>query len=90
MKPAYVLHDHTSEAFNPLVLHQSILEACLSVHTPEGEAHLTAEHVCKSVIDWLLSKTEVTSRDIRKKAAEELTTYQPEAAYIYQNNEMMV
>lgn len=91
MKPAsYILHGHESEPFNALLLHESILQACLSVHTPEGEAHSTAERVCKHVIDWLIPKTEVTSQDVRRKAASELSTYQPEAAYMYENSEMMV
>ena len=76
--------------FDPLVLHQSIVEACLSVRSHDGEAHSTAERVCRHVIDWLATKTEVTSQDIRRVAAKHLGTYHPEAAYMYQNMEMMV
>ncbi len=90
MNRTYVLHGHESALFDPLILHESLVEACLSVNTPEGEAHLAAERVCRSVIDWLLPKTEVTSTDIRRKASAELSTYQPEAAYMYRASEMMV
>ncbi len=91
MKQTYVLdmHKHSSP-FNPLTLHGSIVAACLAVRSYEGEAHLTAERVCEQVIDWLASKVEVTSQDIRRVAAQQLSTYHPEAAYMYQTMEMMV
>lgn len=91
MKQTFVLdHDRHSSPFDPLALHQSIVSACLSVRSYEGEAHSTAERVCRSVIDWLAPKDEVTSGDIRRVASENLSLYHPEAAYMYQNMEMMV
>ena len=91
MKQTYVLdYRHHSRPFNPLELHQSIVSACLSVRSHEGEAHTTAERVCKKVIDWLAPKDEVTSSDIRRIASRHLSVYHPEAAYMYQNMEMMV
>ncbi len=80
---------HDSEAFDPLKLHQSIMAACLSVRSLEGEAHLTAQRVCRHVIDWLMNKDEVTSEDIRRVASKHLTTYQPEAAYLYEQHRMI-
>ncbi len=79
-----------TELFDPLKLHASIVAACRSVRAFEGEAHITAEHVCKHVIDWLINKTEVTSEDIRRVAANHLAVYHPEAAYLYENVGMMV
>lgn len=91
MKQTYVLdRDKQSTLFDPLKLHNSIVAACLSVRSHEGEAHTTAERVCRSVIDWLAPKDEVTSSDIRRVASRHLSTYHPEAAYMYQNMEMMV
>ena len=91
MTPAYVLSaTRQSEAFEPLKLHASIVSACLAVRSHEGEAHITAERVCRSVIDWLIGKSEVTSRDIRRVAATHLATYHPEAAYMYQNERQMI
>lgn len=79
-----------SEPFDPLKLHSSVVSACLSVRAPEGEAHSTAERVCRGVIDWLAGKEEVTTRDIRQVASKHLETYHPEAAYMYQNESMMI
>lgn len=91
MKQTYVLdHRKESQLFDPLRLHQSIVAACMAVRSYEGEAHETAKHVCEKVIDWLAPKDEVTSGDIRRIAAKHLSVYHPEAAYIYQNLEMMV
>ncbi len=92
MKQTRVLNSETrlSEPFDPIALHQSIVSACLAVRSHEGEAHSTAERVCRRVIDWLAPKSEVTSRDIRRVAAKHLAIHHPEAAYMYQSMEMMV
>ncbi len=75
---------HESEIFDPLKLHESLMAACLAVRSLEGEAHMIAQRITEKVIDWLDTKTEVTSNDVRRIAAGNLQTYQPEAAYIYQ------
>ncbi|MEK7620959.1 MAG: hypothetical protein AAB395_01235 [Patescibacteria group bacterium] len=75
---------HESERFDPLKLHGSLMAACLAVRSLEGEAHMVAQKITEKVIDWLDSKTEVTSNDVRRIAANNLQTYQPEAAYIYE------
>lgn len=75
---------HQSELFDPLKLHGSLMAACLSVRSLEGEAHMIAQRIVEKVIDWLENKTEVTSDDVRRVAAGNLQTYQPEAAYIYE------
>lgn len=81
---------HESERFEPVKLHQSITAACLAVRAYEGEAHMTAQKVCEKVIEWLETKTEVTSQDVRRIATTHLSLYKPEAAYLYQNYGAMV
>lgn len=81
---------HNSELFDPLKLHNSIVGACRSVRAHEGEAHSTAEHVCKHVIDWIQSKTEVTTHDIRRIATQRLEAYHPEAAYMYEQQRLII
>lgn len=92
MNHAHVLKQSQlhSETFDPLKLHQSIVAACLSVRAFEGEAHATAERVCRAVIAWLDNKSEVTSHDIRRIAASHLTIYHPEAAYMYEHHCLIV
>lgn len=75
-----------SEAFDRTKLHSSVRAACLSVRSPEGEAELTADRVCRVVITWCNNKPEVTSNDLRRKATEALTKLHPEAAYLYQHH----
>lgn len=91
MTDAYVVKrgTHNSEAFDPLKLHQSVAAACLSVRAFEGEAHVTAERVCRHVISWLITKTEVTSADIRRVASSYLRLYHPEAAYLYEHHQLV-
>ena len=91
MKAYVVKHGtHNSEKFDPLKLHASILAACRTVRAFEGEAQSAAEHVCRDVIDWLEEKTEVTSDDIRRVAAEQLAAYHPDAAYMYEQHRMII
>lgn len=73
-----------TEPFDHKKLHASVKAACLSVHSPEGQAHDTASSVCTSVIRWLESKAEVTSEDIRRQAARALADLHPDASYLYQ------
>ena len=73
-----------SEKFDPLKLHTSVMAACYAVRALEGEAHVTARQVCERVIEWLHTKTEVTSRDIRRVATNFLKLYHPEAAFMYE------
>ena len=75
-----------SEQFNPNKLHSSILAACLSVRTPEGEAETLAARIVAHVTKWLEYKAEVTSNDIRRIAGSHLTIYHPEAAYLYEQH----
>ena len=73
---------HT-EPYDERKLYASIYAACLSIRTPTGEAELTAARICQDIAPWLNQKTEVTSFDIRRKAAEHLALYNPDAAYMY-------
>jgi len=80
---------HEPEKFDPLKLHSSIVAACLAVRTLEGEAHTTAERVCQHVIDWLTTKSEVTSADVRRVAASHLANYHADAAYMYEHHPLI-
>lgn len=73
-----------SEKFDPLKLHDSLMAACLAVRSLEGEAHMVAQRITEKVIDWLDTKVEVTSDDVRRVAGGNLQVYQPEAAYVYE------
>lgn len=79
-----------TESFERTKLHSSIRAACLSVRTPEGEADTTATRVCDAVIVWLEKRPEVTSNDLRRKAAETLHSHHPEAAYLYQHHRLII
>lgn len=71
-------------------LRSSVHAACLSVRSPEGEAESIAEHVATIVSDWCSSRAAVTSDDLRRVAGKCLDLFHPEAAYLYQNHEMVV
>lgn len=79
-----------SEKFNPDKLLRSIMAACLSVRSPEGEAEQTAHLVTNAVIIWVETKPGVTSHDLRRLAGAHLERYHPEAAYIYQQHRIII
>lgn len=73
-----------SESFQPGKLKKSLVAACLSVKTPQGQAETIAKTVVDSVESWLRSKPEVTSSDLRRIAAKHLKVHHPDAAYMYE------
>ena len=73
-----------TENFAREKLHKSIVAACLSLHTPAGQAESIAEKVCDYVIAWAEDKPEITTRDIRSTATRHLNAHHPEAAYMYE------
>lgn len=79
-----------TEAFSRQKLYTSIHAACLSVRSPDGVADMASQAVCDKVIIWLETKPEVTSNDIRLKAAETLEKYHPEAAYLYKHHRLVI
>lgn len=74
-----------SERFSRPKLYASVHAACLSLRSPDGAAGKMADNVCDAVIVWLETKPEVTSEDIRRKAADTLDSFHPEAAYLYKH-----
>jgi transcriptional regulator NrdR family protein len=78
------------EPFDRKKLHRSIVAVCLSVRTPRGQAETTAHSVCDEIIAWLENKDEVTSHDIRIITAKRLKRFQPEAAYLYEQHNIII
>ena len=71
-------------------LRASVITACLSVRTPEGQAEKTADAVCDSFENWLKNKPEVTTKDIVTVSAKLLEKYHTEAAYIYEQRHIII
>lgn len=78
-----------SEPYDERKLYASIYASCLSVRIPTGEAELTADKICQDIAPWLRQKPEITSADIRRKAAEHLQVYNPNAAYLYKHHRII-
>jgi transcriptional regulator NrdR family protein len=82
--------NRSSEPFDRKKLHQSIVSTCLSVRTPRGQAETTAHSVCDEVMNWIQNKDEVTSHDIRTITAKKLKRFHPEAAYLYEQHNIII
>jgi hypothetical protein len=72
-----------AEPYDEHKLYNSIYASCLAVRTPLGEAEITAKKICQHVLAWLTGKAEVTSLDVRNRASQHLSVYNPDAAYVY-------
>lgn len=62
-------------------LAKAVHGACMDATGYIGEAEKTTLLVCSEVEAWLENKYEVTSADIKRKAADALQKYNPRAAY---------
>lgn len=78
------------EAFDYERLKQSVIRACLSVRRPEGQAEATAKLVCNQVVDWLKQHPEITSLDLRRITTKHLQIFDPEAAYLYSQEHLII
>lgn len=79
-----------TETFSRDKLHSSIVAACLSVHAPVGQAETIAAIVCDHVTDWLATRPEVTSDDLRRTAIRRLRAHHPDAAYLYEQHRITI
>ena len=77
-----------TEAFDRQKLHDSIVAACLSSRVASGQAESIARAVADDVIEWLETKPEVTSHDLRRVAARHLKNHHPDAAYLYEQHRL--
>ena len=80
----------SSQPYDPEKLAASIYATCLSLHTPARQAELTAKMVSDNVSLWLQDKAEVTSEDLRQRAASALNALHPEAAYLYRHHNVIM
>lgn len=71
-------------------LYHSILTACLGARQPEGQAEATANAACDKVEKWISTRPEITNGDIRRVAAEMLEKFDPEAAYSYTQQHLII
>lgn len=75
-----------TESFQLEKLHNSIVAACLSARSVPGQAESIARAVTQEVVEWLETRPEVTSEDIRRIAARHLKNHHPDAAYLYEQH----
>lgn len=80
---------HYTEPYDERKLYASVYAACLCVRTPIGEAELTANRICQEIKPWVDTKTEITSADIRRRTAQALQVYNPDAAYMYERHRII-
>lgn len=85
-----VKRNNSVEAFDERKLYASIYTACLSVHEPIPNAELIADKVSGQISTWLAKRSEVTSNDIRKKAADFLKEINPHASYLYAHHRIIL
>lgn len=74
-----------SEEYDERKLYASVYSACLAVRVTPKTAELIAARVAAGIQQWLTSKSEVTSDDLRRQVSALLEYYDPDAAYIFKH-----
>ena len=78
--------ERPTESFDEQKLRRSIEAAVLTAGAPTGQAEAIARNITGSVLEWLETRPEVTSHDIRRVAGRHLRTHHPDAAYLYEQH----
>lgn len=79
-----------SQDYDESKLQKSIIKACLSSGRPKGESEEISQRVISELTPWLETKTEITSAELRLKAAEILENFNQDSAYIYKNYKKII
>lgn len=74
------------EPFDVKKVYASVYWAARSAHIFEQEAEKMAEQVSKNAVNWIQSKTNVSSDDIFQFVGVELAKLNHEAAYMYRTH----
>ncbi len=77
------------ESYDERKLYASVYAAALATNQPVGVAELIAKEVVALTSEWLETKHEVTSNDIRRIASERLKSINSDVAYHYQHHRMV-
>lgn len=79
-----------TESYQRAKLEHSIRAALRTAKAPDGQTEDTASAVCDIVEQWLSSRPEITSNDLRRKATSALEPLHPEAAFIYKSYKIIM
>ena len=79
-----------TESFLRDKLHTSLVAACLSAQCPPGQAESIATAVADRVLEWLETRPEITSNDLRRVAARYLQVHHPDAGYMYEQHKNII
>jgi len=66
-------------------LKESIQQIAVANCTPIGTAENFALNVVQKIKQWIDDKAEITPTELRLQTAEALAKYDPDAAYLYEN-----
>lgn len=78
-------HSQARERFDEKKFIMSIINSCLAVGCPMGEAEKTAELTLALTEKWLANKQEITSSELRLNASRFLKKFSPDAGFYYKN-----
>jgi len=71
--------------YNKDRLAKSVKRVSIANQTPTGEAENFAHQVAKKIESWIGNKTEITASELRMQTAAVMADYDPETAYLYEN-----
>ena len=79
-----------SQPFSYQRLYESVVRACLGARRTEEQAKTTARLVCDNLSTWLKKHPEITSQDLRQATTKQLKIFDPEASYLYSQQNLII
>ncbi|OHA47575.1 MAG: hypothetical protein A2806_03175 [Candidatus Terrybacteria bacterium RIFCSPHIGHO2_01_FULL_48_17] len=76
---------HT-EPYDEKKVYASVYAACRNAHALEQESEQIADKVTKHVSEWIVTKDQVTSREIFERVVQTLTPLHKDAAFMYETH----
>ncbi len=78
-----------SKDFDSDRLARAVQRAALANNEPAGQAEDFSKRVIDKINAWLNDKTEITRQELRMQTVAALAHYDPETAYLYENEKRM-
>lgn len=80
----------TTVAFSEEKLKSEIIAEAKILRIPESTAEVIAERTAREVTKWVTKRAAVTNDDINRRVALEVTKYNSDLAYVYQNRDKII
>lgn len=76
--------------FSEKKLTEEILQEAKILRIHSGVAEIVARHVSANVAKWAKTRKQITAVELNTRVARELSVYDPDLAFLYQNRDKII